>query len=197
MNRRYQCISQFNAVALTELSQISPSLPSNLQVDGHTLNRCKKRIQNLMFGLTRTVPELGDRNRRAKKGGISPGLNRPIWRESPCLGHARLQLRYPNRSGRISRPEPFEALSFAQLADVRARIGQILTVPPHTDDCYHRLSAIGLRGSIPVPDRHANQFRNRCAPLPGLDMQRFPNILVKAQLCSFHDVQYTSPVSEN
>ena len=70
--RRYQRISQFNAVALTELSQIFPSLPSNLQVDGHTLNRCKKRIQNLMLGLTRTVPELGDRNRRAKKGGISP-----------------------------------------------------------------------------------------------------------------------------
>ena len=61
--RRYQRVSQFNAVALTELSQIFPSLPSNLQVDGHTLNRCKKRIQNLMLGLTRTVPELGDRNR--------------------------------------------------------------------------------------------------------------------------------------
>ena len=68
--RRYQRISQFNAVALIELSQIFPSLPSNLQVDGHTLNRCKKRIQNLMLGLTSTV--LGDRNRRAKKGGISP-----------------------------------------------------------------------------------------------------------------------------
>jgi len=75
MNRRccrYQRISQFNAMALTELSQIFPCSPSNLQVDGHTLNRCKKRIQNLMLGLTRTVPELGDRNRRAKKGGISP-----------------------------------------------------------------------------------------------------------------------------
>ena len=70
--RRYQCTSQFNAVALTELSQIFPSLPSNLQVDGHTLNRCKKRIQNLLLGLTRTVPELGDRNRRAQEGGISP-----------------------------------------------------------------------------------------------------------------------------
>src|SRR4029077_8675723 len=60
------------AVAPTELSQILPSLPSNLQVDGHTLNRCKKSSQNLMFCLTRTVPELGDRNRRAQKGGISP-----------------------------------------------------------------------------------------------------------------------------
>ena len=70
--RRYQRISQFNAVALTELSQIFPSLPPDLQVDGHTLNRCKKRIQNLMLGLSRTVPELGDRNRRAKKGSIAP-----------------------------------------------------------------------------------------------------------------------------
>ncbi len=35
--RRYQRISQFNAVALTELSQIFPSLPSNLQVDGQDI----------------------------------------------------------------------------------------------------------------------------------------------------------------
>ena len=70
--RRYQRISQFNAVALVVLSQILPSLPTNLQIDGHTLNGCKKSIQNLMFCLTRTVPEFGDRNRRAQKGGISP-----------------------------------------------------------------------------------------------------------------------------
>src|SRR6266705_2155499 len=31
--RRYQRISQFNAVALAELSQIFPGLPCNLQVD--------------------------------------------------------------------------------------------------------------------------------------------------------------------
>jgi hypothetical protein len=37
--RRNQRVSQFNAVALSELSQILSSLPSNLQVDGHTLNR--------------------------------------------------------------------------------------------------------------------------------------------------------------
>ncbi len=70
--RRYRRIPQFNAVALTERSQILPSLPSNLQVDGHTLNRCKKSIQDLLLCLTRTVSELGDRNRRAQEGGISP-----------------------------------------------------------------------------------------------------------------------------
>jgi len=42
--RRYQRVSQFNAVALTELSQILSGLPPNLQIDGHTLNRCKKSI---------------------------------------------------------------------------------------------------------------------------------------------------------
>ena len=83
--RRYRRIPQFNAVALTELSQILPSLPSNLQVDGHTLNRCKKSIQNLLLCLPRTVPELGDRNRRAQEGGISPaqivpsGENRRVF----------------------------------------------------------------------------------------------------------------------
>ena len=83
--RRDQRISQFNAMALTELSQIFPSLPSNLQVDGHTLNRCKKSIQDLLLCLTRTVSELGDRNRRAQEGGISPaqivpsGKNRRVF----------------------------------------------------------------------------------------------------------------------
>jgi hypothetical protein len=94
INRRYRCyqrISQFNAVALTELFQIFPSLPCNLQVDGRTWNRCKKSIQNLTHGLTRTVPELGDRNRE-QEGRYFPGLNQPIWRESLCLCHPRLQL---------------------------------------------------------------------------------------------------------
>jgi len=84
--RRYQRISQFNAMALAVLSQILPSLPTNLQVDGHTLNCREESIQNLMLCLPRSVPDLGDRNWRAQEGGISQAQTVPSGENRRVFG---------------------------------------------------------------------------------------------------------------
>jgi hypothetical protein len=49
--RRYQRISQFNAVALTELSQIFPSLPCNLQVAFGQLQLFDPSANRRSFGI--------------------------------------------------------------------------------------------------------------------------------------------------
>ena len=69
---------------------------------------------------------------------------------------------------------------------------QISAVFPKANQRLHCLLAASRRIPILFQDGLTHELGNRCALLPGANVQGFPDIFVQIEFCPLHDVHYTS-----
>ena len=74
---RDQSVSQFNVVTFGELPQKVSSALADRGIDGNTVDGCKKSLEGLIFLRPGTMPQFGDRNRRAEQRGAATAQGVP------------------------------------------------------------------------------------------------------------------------
>src|SRR5207237_10660938 len=97
-----------------------------------------------------------------------------------------------SRADSSSVGEPLQTASTAKAAHVRFGGGELRTVFTKPNESLKRAPPLDGPVHVSFADSLAHQLRNRRARLPGADLQRLPDVFLKVELSTLHDVYYTS-----
>ncbi len=174
-----QSVSQVHVVALCKSSQILSRPDSDSCIDRDAINHREEGIKSARV-LRQSLASRTKECRCDSTGPSGQGQQRHV--------RGKLRSRYQSQSKQASRSDSPEPPPFPKPANIGLRIWQVPPTFPHANQGLHGLPATGGSASVLIADGLSDELRNTGALLPRPDMQCLPDVFLKVELSSFHDV---------
>jgi len=88
--------------------------------------------------------------------------------------------------------EPIQPVASPKLSDILRTVEDCGTSPANADEFLHRLNPLIPPAEVTLANGFAHEFRDGGFLTPGASVKGMPELIVKVQLCSPHDVYCTS-----
>jgi hypothetical protein len=89
--------------------------------------------------------------------------------------------------------EAVQPAAAAETSNILHTVRQIGTSLSNANELLHRLSLLIPPAEVTLASGFPHQFRDGSLLTPGAGVKGIPELLIEVELCSPHDVYYTSP----